>query len=852
MSTAIANQLVLAYLGRPADTAWRTSTANLLNGNQPSAALQGAFYNAAVSEGVFSTTDSNSALVNKIFLQTFGFGASTFEQTAWSNLVTNGTITKEALSWTIFSSYLGATNVPAAYQTPAQSKLVAIDAYTNALATDAAANLQLSLGGGAATLARSYASGVTNQATAATAVSGASASVAQLNTATTGTTYTLTTGTDNVPGTSGNDAINGLIGTGATLTAADIINGGAGTDTLNVTYANAGGGVDGLAGAAISNVEFVNVRNTNATGGNIVSVAATGLSGVSASGAGDVTFTALANNASFTANGSSAGAILVGYVATATTANLAFTGATTTSVGVSGAALTTATITAGGTAANASGTITSTEATLKTFNIVASSNLTTAINTAGTTGTLNVSGTAASVNVGTLDTDFTTVNASGLTAGGLTATMSATATTKITGGAGNDIITTGVVLTTGFVDAGAGTGDRLIVADTTHLATAALGAKYTNFEQLQANNGAAGNNVAVDLDNISGITSIRLNDGTGTTEVSNLTATQAGAITVVAADATGAITIGVKGAAAAGQIDTVALTADDGVATTVSTVALGTPVMANVEKLSINAVDNVTIAALTGAASLDTITLTGAGTQNIITGANSVINFTINGSAATGALTLNATAYATNGVSLTGGSAADTLTGSLQNDALNGGAGNDTLSSLAGNDTINGGDGTDSINGGIGADSLTGGAGVDTFRYVAAVALAGDAANAGVANVDRITDFVAGTDKFSFAVGADEYLTGLNLTAATVFALNTAQTIATAADVTAVFAGITAITASSNAIVQGAVITVSAGAAAGTYLYVNDNTGAVAAAEDQLINITGITGTLAATDFLFA
>ena len=121
MSTAIANQLFLAYLGRPADAAWRTSTANLLNGSQPSVALQGAFYNAAVAEGVFSATDSSSTLVNKIFLQTFGFAASTFEQIAWSNLITNGTVTKEALAWTIFVSYLGAANVPDSYKVPAQS-----------------------------------------------------------------------------------------------------------------------------------------------------------------------------------------------------------------------------------------------------------------------------------------------------------------------------------------------------------------------------------------------------------------------------------------------------------------------------------------------------------------------------------------------------------------------------------------------------------------------------------------------------------------------------------------------------------------------------------------------------------
>jgi len=571
---------------------------------------------------------------------------------------------------------------------------------------------------------------------------------------------------------------------------------------------------------------------------------------------GGVTFSNVAAGQTLGKIGGSAN-LTGNHGSTVTTAAVAISGGSTDgTIVLGGSGLTTANISSSG-VANTTGFISSAVTTLKTFNITANTNLTlgtdagVGLNSNGAASTLNISGGAASVNIRTIDAEVLTVNASGLTAGGVTATMSGEATLKVTGGAGNDIITTGSVLTTGSVDAGAGTGDRLIVANTADLATATLGAKYTNFEQLQANNGVALNNVVVDLDNISGITSIRISDGTGTTEVQNLTAAQAGAITVVAANATGAITIGVKGATTPGQVDTVALTIDDG-SSTVNTLALGTPVMAGVEKLSINAVDNVTIAALTASPNLDAITLTGAATQSITTGAVSTANFAINGSAATGVLTLDATNYGTNGVSLTGGSAADVLTGSAQADVISGNAGNDNISGLAGIDVINGGDGTDTINGGIGADNLTGGAGVDTFRYVAAGAGNGDNFNAGVANVDRITDFTAGTDKFSFGIGANEFLTGLTLTVNTVIVLNTAQTIANAATLADVFAGVTPIAASVNATVQGAVVTVSAGAAAGTYLYVNDNNAANLAAEDMLINITGITGTLAASDFVFA
>lgn len=44
-STAIAQQLALVFMGRSLDTQWASATANLLNGSQPSVALQTAFYN---------------------------------------------------------------------------------------------------------------------------------------------------------------------------------------------------------------------------------------------------------------------------------------------------------------------------------------------------------------------------------------------------------------------------------------------------------------------------------------------------------------------------------------------------------------------------------------------------------------------------------------------------------------------------------------------------------------------------------------------------------------------------------------------------------------------------------------
>ena len=285
-----------------------------------------------------------------------------------------------------------------------------------------------------------------------------------------------------------------------------------------------------------------------------------------------------------------------------------------------------------------------------------------------------------------------------------------------------------------------------------------------------------------------------------------------------------------KGASTPSQFDTVALTIDDG-QTAVNTIALGSPTLSLVEKLSIAAVDNVTVAGLANAISVDTVTLTGAGTQGITTGAVTAANFAINGSAATGALTLNATA-ATVATALTGGSAADTLTGSnTQGDNIVAGAGNDTVDGGGGADTVSGGDGNDSITGGAGTDNLTGGAGNDTFVFTT---LTDARASTGP---DRITDFVAGSDKIDVATAPATVLQGAAYTAVGTGTLAT--------DIAS------ALTAGGGTLAaNGAALVTITGTGAGTYLVLNDGTAGYADANDAVVNITGLTGTLAATDFI--
>jgi hypothetical protein len=549
-----------------------------------------------------------------------------------------------------------------------------------------------------------------------------------------GTTYTLTTSADTITGTAGNDTVNGLVdGTTAansTLTAADSINGGLGSNTLNITAQ--GGALDVINGALVSNIQTVSVRAVGTAGVTLDATNTPGLTKViSDLSTQGVTVTKLATGATAQINGNGAvtnGNFWFGYKTAADAATLNVNGGTTAGNVTISSAPTAVTLTSTG-AANEIGTVAlGGAATGLTVN--ATTNLKTGNITGftGTTSTITVSGAATTVDLATIEnTTVKTIDASGLTAGGVTATLNNNTGIKFTGGAGNDIITTGAVLVSGAsVDAGAGNADALVVANTNHI-TATTGAFYKGFEVLSLS-GA----VTVDADNLAGTNTFGklVLAGGGAQILSNLNAATAGNVQIVASDTP---TIGVKGATTVGQLDTVAIEANDTL-TAVNTITLTNPTLAGIETLKLTATDNITINSLTNATALTSITATGAGTVSITTGgvaANS--NESIDLSAVTGAANvINASAATTNGLSLIGSSTkATTITGSSQADVIKGGAGNDTLS--------NEGTGVTATKG----DLLTGGAGNDTF------ALYGSNASAAIATAESgaatILDFTVGT-----------------------------------------------------------------------------------------------------------
>jgi S-layer protein len=107
----------------------------------------------------------------------------------------------------------------------------------------------------AETFTANVTSGVTYSQNAANTAPIASASTSV-------TTFTLTTSVDERTGGNNDDTFKASIGTGATFAATDVLNGGAGTDTLDVVDVDGGTALPGLLN--ISNIEALNFRSAGA------------------------------------------------------------------------------------------------------------------------------------------------------------------------------------------------------------------------------------------------------------------------------------------------------------------------------------------------------------------------------------------------------------------------------------------------------------------------------------------------------------------------------------------------------------------------------------------------------------
>jgi hypothetical protein len=95
-------------------------------------------------------------------------------------LVDQGVVQRSALPWTIFTSYLGATNVPSSYQIPAQSRIIAVSAFTNEVDTPVERAALSGLGGTRASEARAWLLPIRTQGDAAAKAQQAASDVAAI------------------------------------------------------------------------------------------------------------------------------------------------------------------------------------------------------------------------------------------------------------------------------------------------------------------------------------------------------------------------------------------------------------------------------------------------------------------------------------------------------------------------------------------------------------------------------------------------------------------------------------------------------------------------------------------------
>lgn len=281
----------MAYFGRPADAA------GLLTFGKDSvteASVIASFSASAESQQFFGSMDTFQQ-INTIYKNLFNREAEPAGLTHWAGKINSGEVTLASAAMEILK------NAQNSDKTAVANKLAASAAFTAAI--DTTAEIIGYSGAAAIAPARAFLAAVTSDAaslTAATADAALAASVTAVVTAgangPAGQALTLTTGADHIMGTAGNDTISARVVQNVNgeqtnqLATGDMINGGAGVDTLSAKIQTATR-LDGsfIEGASMS-PETVGVEKVNFTALN---------SGVNNVGAGPAVIMPVEVNAKF-------------------------------------------------------------------------------------------------------------------------------------------------------------------------------------------------------------------------------------------------------------------------------------------------------------------------------------------------------------------------------------------------------------------------------------------------------------------------------------------------------------------------------------------------------------------------
>jgi hypothetical protein len=150
------------------------------------------------------------------------------------------------------------------------------------------------------------------------------------------------------------------------------------------------------------------------------------------------------------------------------------------------------------------------------------------------------------------------------------------------------------------------------------------------------------------------------------------------------------------------------------------------------------------------------------------------------------------------------------------------------------NNQITGNSGNNTLNGAAGIDTLTGGVGTDIFIFQFSQSTS--------TALDRVTDFAIGDDKIDLLSQAGGAINApVAFTRATDSTTTNINTI-----VTNVFTDANGATAGNQALGMNSAALVRVANTTTTYLIINDGTGGFQSANDLVINLTGLTGTLPA------
>jgi len=677
------------------------------------------------SDGSADTTISNNGVSSS--------SSPTFTVTKSASKVTEG----EAVTFTITAS--SAVSADTTFSWSAMGD-------TNGSTVTAAVNQDISVLSGTATIASgatstTFSVGAVTDSTVeglegvkvsvfdsnATAVSSSTLLIDNAGSAATTQSFTGTTGVNNFTGGDGNDSFD--FSTAASFQDIDALDGGAGTDTLTISYAAAASLKPDL-----ENIEKVVITNSAATT-NALTINAVDTA------AGYTHITNLSSTGHLTINNLNNLPTLVTLNSSGDNTTLDF------ELGVLAGASDNLDVTISGTGAAADLIIT-TDGTANletlTLNSTAQANTLSTLTTADVDVTkLVVTGDQALTITDALSSEITEVDASahtgttgltlsaapGATLGikftggaGADAMTGTAATDTIDGGAGNDTITMTALAATDVVDGGAGS-DTLSISQT--IASATVLGGVSNVETLTvtgANTVSLAADVSPTIFNFvdTGNQTLTVDEGyTNATTV--ILATYLGGDTtdpddgfVNLANVTSTVQANTLG------LDT-ELTLTGGTGTDNLNLYLG----GNGDQTLVNSVsgfENITLLDNPVGNTATTLTF---GAYDPGTGKNITIDASSLDALDTANLVIDASGVtaATTGkqITYTGGANSESLTLGNDDDTANMGAGNDTVVGTAGSNTIDMGAGNDSVTAGSGAENISGGAGNDTINMASAL-----------------------------------------------------------------------------------------------------------------------------------